>query len=334
MVEMSEIGTPPEVLRAYAKEDLKKPDLLPEKLSSVNQDIEATDRLRLDVVLEEIAKNTKAIKAATSKRFVVMGSRAIYALMNQHRQEEGDLMALERRIAGGKNDFDIGVNPAEFESVMNDFSWHGENRAQNRGSVGEVGGIDLNSRAELKDFPWVETEVNGEKVLVQSPEEMILEKVDALVSPGRDDSNQEREREVKWGIDIKLLKAHLALTTKMDDSQLEGYLGQKWNTYIDQKYLGQVLPIIEAVKNGMSAEISIASLLNVPPENVATELTKMSGESALPIINDLLDPNKKDQFRDNMAKFAFMRLGRTNYDYPQASSIAIEEFNKIVASTK
>ena len=197
----------------------------PEKYLPINES-EA-----VDLVLEKIAEVSRSIKERTRECFVILGSMGMYATLNESREQEGgQLLILEQRIAGGKKDYDVGVHPESLNRVMDDFGWDSEAKKLQRGTIG--GGkemIDLMGRRELPHFPWRETEINGEKILVQSPEEMIFGKIEALINPGADEQGESNVREVKWGVDIKLLKTYLMQKNGWNDEQVEAHLSQKWN---------------------------------------------------------------------------------------------------------
>lgn len=62
----------------------------------------------------------------------------MYATLNELRseQEVRRLLILEQRIAGGKNDYDIGVHPESLNKSMIDFGWDIGAKKILRGTVG------------------------------------------------------------------------------------------------------------------------------------------------------------------------------------------------------
>lgn len=151
-------------LGPFSQEQIVKGEKLPERISSIGSDVETGEKLKLDFVLERLVDATKAIETKTKNRFVFTGSMSMYATLNELRGNGQQLMLLEQRISGGKNDYDVGTNPNELQSTMLDLNWDEESRRLERGRVAEGGYmIDIMSRRELQHFPWRETEVKRSK---------------------------------------------------------------------------------------------------------------------------------------------------------------------------
>jgi len=236
-------------LAPYSKEQVTKGEKLPERISSIRHDIETGERLKLDYVLEQVGNVSQAVASRTDKRFVVMGSMGMYITLNELRPDGSQLMLLEQRIASGKNDYDIGVHPETATAVMTDFGWDEERQKLNRGYVGEGRQmIDLLSRRELLHFPWRQAEIAGVPTSIQAPEEMIFEKMSALISPGIEDEGETkgevRVREIKWGVDIKLLKTYLMEKNSWSEDQVETHLAQRWDDYVIDHLLASTTPDI------------------------------------------------------------------------------------------
>ena len=290
----------------------------------------------LDLVLEKIAEVSRSIKERTRECFVILGSMGMYATLNESREQEGgQLLILEQRIAGGKKDYDVGVHPESLNRVMDDFGWDSEAKKLQRGTIG--GGkemIDLMGRRELPHFPWRETEINGEKILVQSPEEMIFGKIEALINPGADEQGESNVREVKWGVDIKLLKTYLMQKNGWNDEQVEAHLSQKWNNYVeDIRYQG-VSELADLVRSGAPIEKVVSKALQKrlhKPEigDLRQELVGIFGDKGKDQVESLLSATNAQQFEMSLRALIDLRVGK-KLNYEEASRIAKEEFSGLI----
>ena len=327
--------------RPYSEEEIAEGEKLPEKISSITHSVEAGERLKLDLVLEKICEVSRSIQEKTGERFAILGSMSMYATLNELRskQEGGQLLILEQRITGGKNDYDVGVYPESLNQSMDDFGWDSEAKKLQRGTVGngkEM--VDLMGRRELPHFPWRETDIGGEKILVQSPEEMIFEKMGALIEPGTDEQGEVRIGEVKWGVDIKLLKTYLMLKNGWDNAQVESYLSQKWNDYVeDTRYQG-IRELSNLVENGTSVVEVVRTALQkrlgkTEVGDLRQELLNLFGEQGKEQINSLLSASNTTQFETSLKGLIDLRAGK-KLSYEEARKISEGEFSKIVESDK
>src|SRR4030042_4458874 len=111
---------------------------------------------------------------------------SLYAHLNKLRSDGTHLMLLEERISGGKNDYDVGVSEEKIQETMDQLGWDDEAKNKKRGFIGEGRQkVDIMVRKELPHLPWETAEINGETFFVQSPEELIFEKMSGLIDPGR-----------------------------------------------------------------------------------------------------------------------------------------------------
>ena len=324
-----------ESLAPYSWEQITKGVDLPEKISSIGNDLETGGNLKFDFVIKQIADASKAIRAKTNNKFVFLGGMGMYATVNEIRKSGQQLTLLEQRISKGKNDLDIGVSPDELQSTMLDFGWSEETRKLQRGKVsGSSLMIDIMSRRKFPHFPWHQSEVMGQKIFVQSPEEMIFEKIAALVNPGTSDNSESRIREVKWGIDIKLLKTYLTIKNNWSESYIEKYLSKRWGNYIeDTRYQG-ISELSEKVAKGEGVDKVVTDALKkrLGKEQIAKvkqELIYIFGQEAETHIKALLSSLGVNEFSANLKSLIDLQAG-AKLSYKQASQKAAEEYTKLL----
>lgn len=325
-------------LAPYSKEQVAKGEKLPERISSIRHDVETGEMLKLDYVLEQVGNVSQAVASKTDKRFVVMGSMGMYITLDELRSDGSQLMLLEQRIASGRNDYDIGVHPETATAVMTDFGWDEERQRLNRGYIGEGWQmVDLLSRRELPHFPWRHTEVTGIPTSVQAPEEMIFEKMSALINPGTEDEGETkggvRAREVKWGVDIKLLKTYLMEKNSWSEDQVETHLAQRWSDYIeDTRYQG-VAELTERVAKGESVDQVVRDEIKRRLGKTQVEDPKSELEKILPGASDeieqLLSSPTPDIFSANMRGLIDRTAGK-RLTYEEASKLATQEYNVLL----
>jgi len=229
---------PENILSSYSTEQLGEEGVLPEKIASISHDVQVAEGQRLTHMLTLTTEVTNAVKEKTQRPFVLRGSVAMYALLNDlksHNQVQ-NLTMLEQRIAGGKNDFDVAFNPDEVEGAMNDFGWNEQEKANRRSVFGLAHGkamVDISGRVQLPSFPWVHVDVNGVSVLVVNPMEGILERMSIL------SDSETPDKQIKWGVDVRILKAYLIVKNSWSEEQLEAELSKSWDKYQDDiRYQG------------------------------------------------------------------------------------------------
>lgn len=322
-------------LRPYTKEQITEGEKIPEKISSITHSVEAGERLKLDLVLEKVSEVSRSIKNRTRERFVILGSMSMYATLNELRAEGEQLLILEQRIAGGKNDYDVGVHPESLDQIMDSLGWSSKEKSFQRGAIGNSREmVDMIAKRELAHFPWRETEINGEKFLVQSPEEMIFEKMEALINPGADEQGESRVKEIKWGVDIKLLKAYLALKNGWDDEQIESHLSQKWGDYVeDTRYQG-VRELVGFVEGGIPIEEVVKTALQERLKkteigNMQRELLDLFGNQGKEQIDSLLLAPNAQQFEASLRALIDLRAGE-KLGYMEVSKKSEEEFSELI----
>ena len=321
-------------LAPYSWQQLTNGGKLPEKISSVRNDLETGEKLKFDFVLEQISNDSKAINSKTDNKFVILGSMGMYVTLNELRKNNQKLILLEQRISGGKNDYDIGVRPDELQSTMSDFGWNEESKKLQRGKV-ENGGqmIDIMSRKELLHFPWRQTEVENQKIFVQTPEEMIFEKINAYINPRADKNGESAIPEIKWGIDIKLIKAYLVIKNNWSEKDVKNHLNKKWNKYIEDTRYQEVPELTQRVTRGESVGQVIVDVLkkNLEKEqitDVRQELLKIFGQESEINIQSLLSSSSDTEFSASLKSLIDIQAG-TKLSYGQASQKATQEYTKL-----
>ena len=319
-------------LAPYSKEQVTKGEKLPERISSIRHDVEAGEKLKLDNVLGQVAEVSKQVASKTDKRFVITGSMGMYTTLNELRVNGGELMILEQRIASGKNDYDIGIHPETAKEVMTEFGWDEERQRLNRGYISEGHQmVDLLSRRELPNFPWRQTEINGVKTFVQQPEEMIFEKMRALINPGIEDEGEARVREVKWGVDIKLLKTYLMIKNNWSEIEMEGHLAKRWDDYVeDTRYQG-ISELTERIKQGESIDSVVKEEIKrragkTEVTDSKKELENLMGTQANADIERLLNSPTAEVFSANLRGLVDQKEG-ARLSYEEASKMSAREYS-------
>lgn len=322
-------------LAPYSKEQITKGEKLPERISSIKHDVETGEKLKLDYVVEQIADVSKSIAAKTDKKFVVLGSMSMYATLNELKTDGEGLMLLEQRISGGKNDYDIGVRPEELNETMTSFGWSEDTKKLQRGKVGNGSQmIDMMGRNERPHFPWRQTEVVGQECFVQTPEEMVFEKISALVNPNSDDKGETRLREIKWGVDIKLLKTYLTMKNNWSETDMEEYLAKRWGEYVeDTRYQG-VTELSERVGEREGVEDVVRDALKKrlgkeQIDDVKQELVTIFGQGREPAIQGLFMSRNATEFSEKMRGLIDLRAG-SKLTYEEASQKATQEYTGLL----
>jgi hypothetical protein len=323
-------------LEAYTEQQIVEGEKLPENLSSINHDVEVVEGLRLDQRISQSLEAAEAIKGKTDARFCVSGSNGMYLLLNQLRDGGKNLMILEERIAGGKNDLDIGFDRSNRDKAMSDFGWGDESKKLGRGYVGnneEM--IDVMTRRELPHFPWQEVGEGDKKVFVPSAEEMMFDKIRGLIDPGIEDG-EPRQREIKWGIDIKLLKAFLMMKNQWGGEVLESHLEGRWKEYLQDSRYGEVAGAAERMKAGGKVEDILGSILRERMgrgvKDVGEELRGLLSEKRPELVSGLLNSSTPQEFEQNLKKFIDAVGGGPLLYYPEASKKASLEYRNLLSN--
>ena len=325
-------------LQAFSIEQLSTTEkILPKRIAEIAHDVEAGQRRRLDVLLDGASEVATGVASKTKERFAFLGSIAMYTLLNELREKNpqvGDLMLLEQRIAGGKNDFDVCVERGKKQKVMDEFGWNSEQQALTRGHIdAERQMIDFIELQEKPDFPWRTVELKGETILVQNPEEMIFNKIDALVNPGLDDEGKQRTREIKWGVDIKILKAYLLVDKGMSPEELDTYLAEKYKIYAEGEKYGSVMQLAEGFGTTVTVQDLVKPVLEKTlgrtSQDIRADLITFAGAGSETIVDTLLQVTNKDSFIDVMKTFIDHKMGKLA-TYQEAQEAATLQYNKLI----
>lgn len=323
------------LLAPYSWKQVTNGEKLPEKISSIRNDLETGEKSKFDFVLEQISNASKAISSKTDNKFVILGSMSMYVTLNEIRKNNQKLVLVEQRISGGKNDYDIGVHPDELLPTMTDFSWNEETKKLQRGRVGNGGQmIDIMSRKELPHFPWRQTEIENQKIYVQTPEEMIFEKINAYVNPRADKNGESTIPEIKWGIDIKLIKTYLVIKNNWSEKDVENHLNEKWNEYIEDTRYQEVPELTQRVASGESVGQVVSDVLKkrIGKEqitDVKQELLKIFGHESETTIQALLSSSSDTEFSENLKNLIDLQAG-AKLSYKQVSQKATQEYTNLL----
>lgn len=291
--------------------------LIPEKIAEINNDVEAGERRRLEVLLDDALEVARNVAEKTNEKFAFTGSIAMYALLNEMQQENpdvGELMLLEQRISGGKNDFDVCIPLGKKAQVMREFEWNEERTSKGRGHVGSGRQmVDLMERTETDEFPWQSVSLNGETILVQSPEELIFSKVHLLVRPGVDEEGKPREREIKWGVDIKILKAYLMVKKDMSIEELDAYLAGKYEIYLESERYSTVKQLAESFEKTGNAEATLTpvleQMLGRPVSDLRADLLTTVGGGSEEMVDQLHGARDRGEFERALRGVVDLREG-------------------------
>ena len=321
-------------LRPFSIEQITQGEKLPDKLSTIRNEVGKIEGLRLNYVLDKVSQTQEAIESKTSKRFVVLGSMAMYPLLSELRVNGRELMILEQRISGGKSDMDIGVAGEEVASVMEDFGWDDVAKGKKRGFIAEGNlMVDVLSRKEKPHFPCQKVLVNGKEVQVQSPEEMIFEKMSALLNPAPDDNRKPRLGEIKWGVDVKLLKAYLMEKNQWSSEEVENHLANKWGYYLEDTWYEAVREIMEKANEGEPIESVLKSALEHKEGKPIIGTVKQSmisefGVGGETTVDTLLASNSKEEIDKLLRQLVDFKL-QPALSYQEATERADVKFQSL-----
>lgn len=304
---------------------------IPESFSSINNDIKVAEGGKLDYFIDQIKSASESIKWKTGERFVLLGSAGMYAYIQEIREGEGTLPIIEKRIGGGKNDFDVGVAGDKISKTMAEFGWSEVDIEKQRGYIeGGKEKIDLMSRQELPSFPWQKHEIKGQEVYTLSPEEMIFEKMNALMSHGADRKG-ENPGEVKWGFDIQILKSCLMKASDWDEKTLEEHLSKYWERYEEEKRYGEIPSFIERFKQDGSAREAMRGILlekgilEGKDDDIEGKMLDFFGREKEVIILDLLSSKDESEFEVAIKNLIDGWLG-SKKTYEEASQVASQRY--------
>lgn len=291
-------------LKAYTPVELGSEGKLPERLVSISHDIHVLEGQRLEHMLCLTGEVVTEVRTKTDNPFCLRGSVAMYALLNTLREQDHvrDLSVLEQRVAGGKNDFDVAFQPESVAIVMVELGFSTEEKKDRRAVFPLIHGgamIDILGRNQLPHFPWEIVDINGVQVPVVGAFEGILERMNILADPKVED------KQIKWGVDIKILKAYLQIGQNLSDEQIEFVLDGKWRQYQEDIRYQSVGAILDKNNTGQMPRSIITEVLG--NEIHVGEIVEIALIRKFPSLNEddvraLIEPNDIEEFEENLKK--------------------------------
>ncbi|MBU1132838.1 hypothetical protein KKG08_01035 [Patescibacteria group bacterium] len=327
-------------LDAYNIEQLSN-EVLPERISSIHFDVEAIEGKRLDKNFERIETSTRNIKKHTDEKFAYIGSMGMYPLLNELKdldEKVGDLAILEQRVSGGKNDVDVAFLPGKTRKVMlEDFGWDSEAVSKQRGELeGYDATLDIMERDELEYFPWREVTLGNETFFVQNPREAICEKINAFLTNNYDEKGKPASNEVKWGIDIKLLKTYLIASENIIPEELEERLSEDWEVYVKGKvdvyeeYYKVIKDVSELLNSENTPEEIIKGFVSDKELKVEEFLKYKYPFADEEEIKNVLESDSKESFYLSLKKI-LDKNKPVHRTFKEAQNLASEEYKKFLS---
>ena len=325
---------------AYNLEQLSS-EILPERISSIHFDVEAIEGKRLDRNFERIEISTHNIKKHTDEKFAYIGSMGMYPLLNELKdldEKVGDLAILEQRVSGGKNDVDVAFLPGKIRKVMlEDFGWDSEAVSKQRGKLeGYDATLDIMERGELEHFPWREVTLGNETFFVQNPREAVCEKINAFLTDNYDEKGELTSNEVKWGIDIKLLKTYLIVSENVTPEELEEGLSEDWEVYIKGKvdkyeeYYKVIKDVSELLNSENTPEEVIKGFVSDTELEVKEFLKYKYPFADEEEIRSVLESDNKESFYLSLKKI-LDKNKPVHRTFDEAQDLASKEYEKLLS---
>ena len=202
--------------------------------------------------------------------FYVLGSGAMMHSMMEagfSAEEVSQTMSERRKTSNHGMDLDVAVSSDEELSTMrSQLNFDGNENQGKFGQHGEV--VDLMVRKKLPGFEPEEVIVNGEKMLVQSTDEMIFEKTDALAS-------DMDGKQPKWARDRETLKNILERGYGTSEGSVDAYLADRYEEYSTQKLEGALDDIMDIL--GENPNKSVEDL--IPEEKILAYLPNIDSQT-------------------------------------------------------
>lgn len=297
---------PVDVLRPYSLEELSVINL-PENLAEHSHEVQAEQgKDSYGQTIDNLTQLARDLNIhMVGEEYVFTGSMSMYALWNDlmARKPEIDIKrVLNQRVKGGKNDFDIAITEDRKEVVMTEkLKFDEDAKVKQRGVIGNHM-VDIQVRPVTSDFPHKEVQLGEQKVFVQNPIEGLFERMSALAYPQVGNDGKENPKEIKWGVDTKLLKLYVMLSENLTEEQLEIKLENMWNKYQEGKRYQYAQYLASQVKQGKDQKAlllpSISKLLkeNISIGELSEKIKEKFTEFNPEIIDDLLNTKDSDIF--------------------------------------
>lgn len=297
---------PVNALRPYTLEELSVISL-PENLAEHTNEVELEQGK--DPYGQTITNLTQLSRDLNShmveEKYAFTGSMSMYALWNDLMERKPDInikRVLNQRVKGGKNDFDIAIREERKEVVMTEkLKFDEDAKAKQRGVIGNHM-VDIQVRPVISDFPHKEVQLGEQKVLVQNPIEGIFERMSALAYPQVTNDGKENRKEIKWGVDTKLLKLYVMLSENLTEEELEVKLEGMWNKFQEGKRYQYPEYLASQVKEGKDQkELLLPSMSKLLNESISIEELPGKIKEKFPnikpeIIDELLNTKDSEIF--------------------------------------
>lgn len=267
------------------------------------------------------------------------GSMAMYLLWNDLMEKYGEIdirEILNQRIRGGKNDYDLTLELGRKNIVMKDkLGFKNSEIQKERGKVANQM-IDVLSRPEKKNFPNREISIGEQEFDVQNPYDSLFEKLSALAYPQVDEFGKEREKEVKWGVDVKLYKLYLQLSEKLSEEQLNERLVELWGKYKKERREIGAEEIASEMNSGKNAREIVGNMFRMSfssDEELISKSQELYPKISIDLIRDLIGSVDKQSFIANIMK-VYEVLDKDSDSYLEMHRKAEDNFRLLLKSSK
>ena len=156
---------------------------------------------------------------------------------------------------------------------------------------------------------------------------MIFEKMDALLHPND-------KRELKWGIDIKLLKAYLSIKNGLTAQEVEDHLDKRWDDYTNDVRYGIVLELSEQLKEGRTVTEVLQTFLTDRTGEETIDLNQkllgLFGHDHQPEIDELINAETTEEFEKRLGALLDEKQG-PRLSYREASEESNNEYAKLLS---
>lgn len=329
---------PRDSLKAYTLEELSLIDL-PVNLAGHPNEIEVeAGKDYYQQTVDNLTQLTGDLnELMEGEGYAFTGSMGMYSLWHDLMERKPDIdikRILNQRIKGGKNDFDIAITEDRKEIVMTEkLKFDEDAKGKQRGVISDYM-VDILVRPVIKGFPNTEISLGEHKVFTQNPVVGIFERMSALAYPQVGDDGKENPKEIKWGVDIKLLKLYVMLSEDLTEEELEDKLESMWNQYQEGKKYEYAEYLASQVRQGKDQKElllpSICKLLNkdISAKDLQKEITEKFTWVDGKIFAVLLYTKDSDIFLENM-KILIDLITPEQDGYKVMRKRAIENYNAI-----
>lgn len=321
-------------LDSYTLDELKNTSL-PENLTSTAHPIQIEEG---ESEYSKTIKNLGEVVGELNSRLgdekcAFGGSMAMYLLWDNLKKEDNSIDITDRlneRIRGGKNDYDLILESGREDIVMQKLGFSDSDMSRRRGFVGNHM-VDVLGCSEKRSFPNKEVVVGGQEFYVQNPYDSLFEKLTALAYPQIDDSGNERPKEIKLGVDVKLYKLYLQRSEKISEDELNEKLVELWSKYKEETREVRAKETALEMDLGKSARDIIANMFKMPfssDEELISKAQELYPNVPADLIVDLIGSVDKKSFTVNITK-VFKIVDKDSDSYLEMHSKAEENYSAI-----